>query len=43
MAEHEFIDRLFFFWDTSSRGALSFQVSVIALLFSYVELIKRRT
>jgi hypothetical protein len=27
VAEHEFIDRLFFFWDTSCRGALSFQVS----------------
>jgi Ca2+-binding EF-hand superfamily protein len=25
VAEHEFIDRLFFFWDTSCRGALSFQ------------------
>ncbi|KAJ7609018.1 rab-GTPase-TBC domain-containing protein [Roridomyces roridus] len=25
IAEHEFIDRLFFFWDTSCRGALSFQ------------------
>lgn len=28
VAEHEFIDRLFYFWDTSCRGALSFQVSV---------------
>lgn len=26
VAEHEFIDRLFFFWDTGFRGALSFQV-----------------
>ncbi|KIY62659.1 TBC-domain-containing protein [Cylindrobasidium torrendii FP15055 ss-10] len=25
VAEHEFIDRLFFFWDVSCRGALSFQ------------------
>ncbi|KAL1684148.1 rab-GTPase-TBC domain-containing protein [Schizophyllum commune] len=25
VAEHEFIDRLFFFWDTACRGALSFQ------------------
>ncbi|KAK7031705.1 rab-GTPase-TBC domain-containing protein [Favolaschia claudopus] len=25
IAEHEFIDRLFFFWDTACRGALSFQ------------------
>ncbi|KAF9063947.1 rab-GTPase-TBC domain-containing protein [Rhodocollybia butyracea] len=25
VAEHEFIDRLFFFWDTSCCGALSFQ------------------
>ncbi|KAF7317640.1 hypothetical protein MKEN_00851500 [Mycena kentingensis (nom. inval.)] len=25
VAEHEFIDRLFYFWDTSCRGALSFQ------------------
>ncbi|KAG6811223.1 hypothetical protein H0H92_008440 [Tricholoma furcatifolium] len=25
VAEHEFIDRLFFFWDTSCRGALSLQ------------------
>lgn len=24
--EHEFIDRLFAFWDTSYRGSLSFQV-----------------
>lgn len=29
VAEHEFIDRLFYFWDTSCRGALSFQVSFI--------------
>jgi len=27
MAEHEFIDRLFFFWDTACRGSLSFQVN----------------
>ena len=26
IAEHELIDRLFYFWDTSYRGALSFQV-----------------
>jgi len=26
VAEHELIDRLFFFWDTSCRGSLSFQV-----------------
>ncbi|KIM22819.1 hypothetical protein M408DRAFT_277951 [Serendipita vermifera MAFF 305830] len=25
IAEHEFIDRLFFFWDTNHTGALSFQ------------------
>ncbi|KAF8972702.1 rab-GTPase-TBC domain-containing protein [Flammula alnicola] len=25
VAEHEFIDRLFYFWDTACRGALSFQ------------------
>ncbi|KAH8832891.1 rab-GTPase-TBC domain-containing protein [Flagelloscypha sp. PMI_526] len=25
VAEHEFIDRMFFFWDTSARGSLSFQ------------------
>ncbi|KIY44988.1 TBC-domain-containing protein [Fistulina hepatica ATCC 64428] len=25
VAEHEFIDRLFFFWDTACRGTLSFQ------------------
>ncbi|KAK1224681.1 hypothetical protein PQX77_012427 [Marasmius sp. AFHP31] len=25
VAEHEFIDRLFYFWDVSCRGALSFQ------------------
>ncbi|KAK0440905.1 rab-GTPase-TBC domain-containing protein [Desarmillaria tabescens] len=31
MAEHEFIDRLFFFWDTSCRGALSFQDLVSGL------------
>lgn len=27
VADHELIDRLFFFWDISYRGALSFQVS----------------
>lgn len=27
--EHEFIDRLFYFWDTSCKGALSFQVGVL--------------
>ena len=26
VVEHELIDRLFFFWDTSRRGSLSFQV-----------------
>jgi len=26
VAEHELIDRLFYFWDFSHRGALSFQV-----------------
>ncbi|KAG6817126.1 hypothetical protein H0H87_012317 [Tephrocybe sp. NHM501043] len=31
IAEHEFIDRLFFFWDTSCRGALSFQDLVCGL------------
>jgi len=31
VAEHEFIDRMFFFWDTSSRGALSFQDLVSGL------------
>lgn len=31
VAEHEFIDRLFYFWDTNYRGALSFQVSVSSL------------
>lgn len=31
VAEHEFIDRLFFFWDTSCRGALSFQDLVSGL------------
>ncbi|KAF9464905.1 TBC-domain-containing protein [Collybia nuda] len=31
IAEHEFIDRLFFFWDTSCRGALSFQDLVSGL------------
>ncbi|TFK23207.1 GTPase activating protein [Coprinopsis marcescibilis] len=29
VADHEFIDRLFFFWDTSCRGALSFQACLI--------------
>lgn len=29
VAEHEFIDRLYFFWDTSCRGALSFQVHFV--------------
>lgn len=28
VAEHELIDRLFYFWDLSHRGALSFQVRV---------------
>lgn len=28
VAEHELIDRLFYFWDVSCRGALSFQVSL---------------
>ena len=28
IAEHELIDRLFAFWDTSYRGALSFQVGL---------------
>lgn len=27
IAEHEFVDRLYLFWDTNYRGALSFQVS----------------
>jgi hypothetical protein len=31
VAEHEFIDRLFFFWDVSCRGALSFQVRTLCL------------
>ncbi|KAG6820202.1 hypothetical protein H0H93_004052 [Arthromyces matolae] len=31
IAEHEFIDRLFYFWDTSCRGALSFQDLVFGL------------
>ncbi|KAG6878283.1 hypothetical protein C0993_009641 [Termitomyces sp. T159_Od127] len=31
IAEHEFIDRLFFFWDASCRGALSFQDLVSGL------------
>ncbi|KIK07869.1 hypothetical protein K443DRAFT_86394 [Laccaria amethystina LaAM-08-1] len=31
VAEHEFIDRLFFFWDTSCKGALSFQDLVSGL------------
>jgi len=31
VAEHELIDRLFFFWDTSYRGALSFQDLVSGL------------
>ncbi|KAK7687746.1 hypothetical protein QCA50_008964 [Cerrena zonata] len=31
VAEHELIDRLFFFWDTSFRGALSFQDLVSGL------------
>ncbi|KAE9405257.1 TBC-domain-containing protein [Gymnopus androsaceus JB14] len=31
VAEHEFIDRLFFFWDTSCSGALSFQDLVSGL------------
>ncbi|KAF9019046.1 TBC-domain-containing protein [Hymenopellis radicata] len=31
VAEHEFIDRLFYFWDTSCRGALSFQNLVSGL------------
>ncbi|KAG7093407.1 hypothetical protein E1B28_007089 [Marasmius oreades] len=31
IADHEFIDRLFYFWDTSCRGALSFQDLVSGL------------
>ncbi|KAJ6485541.1 hypothetical protein C8R45DRAFT_1053655 [Mycena sanguinolenta] len=31
IAEHEFIDRLFYFWDTSCRGALSFQDLILGL------------
>ncbi|KAI0731124.1 TBC-domain-containing protein [Earliella scabrosa] len=31
IADHELIDRLFFFWDTSFRGALSFQDIVSGL------------
>ncbi|KAL0570667.1 hypothetical protein V5O48_011291 [Marasmius crinis-equi] len=31
VAEHEFIDRLFYFWDVSCRGALSFQDLVSGL------------
>ncbi|KAJ7863176.1 rab-GTPase-TBC domain-containing protein [Mycena leptocephala] len=31
IAEHEFIDRLFFFWDTSCRAALSFQDLILGL------------
>ncbi|KAF8579906.1 TBC-domain-containing protein [Ramaria rubella] len=31
IAEHELIDRLFYFWDYSHRGALSFQDIVIGL------------
>ncbi|KAJ7498098.1 rab-GTPase-TBC domain-containing protein [Mycena galericulata] len=31
IAEHEFIDRLFFFWDTTHRGALSFQDLILGL------------
>ncbi|KAH9893221.1 TBC-domain-containing protein [Cubamyces lactineus] len=31
IAEHELIDRLFYFWDTSFRGALSFQDLVSGL------------
>ncbi|KAI0692491.1 TBC-domain-containing protein [Cytidiella melzeri] len=31
VAEHEFVDRLFFFWDVNYRGALSFQDLVSGL------------
>ncbi|KIJ55489.1 hypothetical protein M422DRAFT_24063 [Sphaerobolus stellatus SS14] len=31
VAEHELIDRLFYFWDTSQRGALSFQDIITGL------------
>lgn len=30
VAEHELIDRLFYFWDTSCRGSLSLQVTTIS-------------
>lgn len=30
VAEHELIDRLFYFWDTSCRGSLSLQVTSIS-------------
>lgn len=41
IAEHELIDRLFFFWDTSCRGALSFQVSALLLYVVLEELMGR--
>lgn len=31
IAEHELIDRLFFFWDRDHKGALSFQDLVLGL------------
>jgi Ca2+-binding EF-hand superfamily protein len=31
VAEHELVDRLFYFWDTDGRGALSFQDIVSGL------------
>lgn len=32
VAEHELIDRLFYFWDTSCRGSLSLQVTAKLVL-----------
>ena len=37
VAEHEFIDRLFYFWDVGCHGALSFQViSLLPIFMCYL-------
>lgn len=47
VAEHEIIDRLFFFWDVSCRGSLSLQVFALksiklpdVLIFKFSDIIR---
>lgn len=43
VAEHEFIDRLFYFWDASYRGALSFQVRLHSAEIDVTDALLSRT